>query len=152
MRFRLLPEKAGFFQEFSTMATKLQEGAALLTAMLAGERDPGILASYRDPRCHATLETLGAALTGNDREEHLFALALELYDIYQANVADCDGRIKAVLDRLQAASDKPVGKLPPARHTTKHPYAPAFDVRVARHALLGVDLTQIHGMGPALAL
>ena len=100
------------------------------------------------------LETLGDALTGNDREEHMFALTqgLELYDIYQAKVADCDVRIKAVLDRLKAASGKPVGKLPPARHTTKQPNAPAFDVRVALHALLGVDLTQIHGMGPALAL
>ena len=129
-------------------------GMRIIRAMVAGERDPGILASYRDPRCHATLETLGAALTGNDREEHMFALtqALELYDIYQAKVADCDVRLKAVLDRLKAASGKPVGKLPPARHTTKQPNAPAFDVRVALHALLGVDLTQIHGMGPALAL
>ena len=129
-------------------------GMRIIRAIVAGERDPGILASYRDPRCHATLETLSAALTGNDREEHVFALtqALELYDIYQAKVADCDVRLKAVLDRLKAASDKPVGKLPPARHTTKQPNAPAFDVRVALHALLGVDLTQIHGMGPALAL
>ena len=129
-------------------------GMRIIRAMVAGERDPGILASYRDPRCHATLETLSAALTGNDREEHMFALtqALELYDIYQAKVADCDVRLKAVLDRLKAASGKPVGKLPPARHTTKQPNAPAFDVRVALHALLGVDLTQIHGMGPALAL
>ncbi len=56
------------------------------------------------------LETLGDALTGNDREEHMFALtqALELYDIYQAKVADCDVRLKVVLDRLKAASDKPM--------------------------------------------
>src|ERR671917_731657 len=45
-------------------------GMRVIRAMVAGERDPGILASYRDPRCHATLETLSAALTGNDREEH----------------------------------------------------------------------------------
>src|ERR687898_286197 len=49
-------------------------GMRIIRAMVAGERDPGILASYRDPRCHATLETLSAALTGNDREEHIFAL------------------------------------------------------------------------------
>ena len=41
------------------------------------------------------------------------------YDIYQAKVADYDVRLKAVLDRLTAASDKPVGKLPRARHTTR---------------------------------
>jgi hypothetical protein len=55
----------------------------IIRAIVAGERDPGILASHRDPRCHVTLETLGAALTGNDREEHLFARTqvLKLYDI-----------------------------------------------------------------------
>jgi hypothetical protein len=100
------------------------------------------------------LETIGAALTGNDREEHIFALGqtLELYDIYQAKAAECDLRMKAVLDRLRAAIAKPAGKLPPARHTAKQPNAPAFDARAALHAMLGVDLTQIHGLGPALAL
>jgi transposase len=40
----------------------------------------------------------------------MFALtqALELYDIYQAKVADCDVRLKVILDRLKAASDKPM--------------------------------------------
>jgi transposase len=129
-------------------------GMRIIRAIVAGERNPEVLASYRDPRCHATLETIGAALTGNDREEHIFALcqALELYDIYQAKAAECDVRIKAVLDRLKAAIAKPAGKLPPARHTAKSPNAPAFDVRAALHAMLGVDLTQIHGLGPALAL
>lgn len=77
---------------------------------------------------------------------------VELYDIYQAKVAECDMRMKAVLDRLKASIVKPAGKLSPPRHTAKQPNAPAFDVRAALHAMLGVDLTQIHGLGPALAL
>jgi transposase len=126
----------------------------IIPVIVAGERNPEVLASYRDPRCHATLETTAAALTGNGREEHNFALgqALELYDIYQAKVTECDMRMKAVLDRLKASIAKPAGKLPPARHTAKQPNAPAFDVRAALHAMLGVDLTQIHGLGPSLAL
>ena len=60
--------------------------------------------------------------------------------------------MKAVLDRLKASIAKPAGRLPPARHTAKQPDTPAFDVRAALHAMLGVDLTQIHGLGPALAL
>ena len=129
-------------------------GMRIIRAIIAGERNPEVLASYRDPRCHATVETIGAALTGNDREEHIFALgqALELYDIYQAKAGQCDVRIKAVLDRLKVAIAKPAGKLPPARHKAKSPNAPAFDVRAALHAMLGVDLTQIHGLGPGLAL
>ncbi len=40
----------------------------------------------------------------------------------------------------------------PARYTTRQPNAPAFDARAALHAILGIELTQIHGLGPALAL
>jgi transposase len=58
----------------------------------------------RDYRCKASEETVRQALVGNDREEHVFALAqaLELYDTYQAKVAACDARIEAALNRLQA--------------------------------------------------
>ena len=57
-------------------------GMRIIRAIVAGERDPAILASYRDVRCHASVETVRQALVGNDREEHIFALtqALELYD------------------------------------------------------------------------
>ena len=129
-------------------------GMRIIRAIVAGERDPAVLAAHRDRRCHASAEAIGAALTGNWRDEHVFALgqALELYDAYQAKVADCDLRIEAVLERLRDAAAKPAGRLPPARHRDKTANAPAFDVRAALHAVLGVDLTQIHGLGPSLAL
>jgi transposase len=129
-------------------------GMAIIRAIVAGERDPAVLAAHRDPRCHASVETISQALVGNDREEHIFALtqALELYDIYQAKVALCDVRIEAVLKRLRKASSVPVGKLPPVRTTKKQTNDLAFDVRTALHGLLGCDVTQIHGLGPYLAL
>ena len=129
-------------------------GMRIIRAIVGGERDPDTLASYRDRRCHASVETIRQALVGTDREEHIFALtqAVELYDIYQAKVADCDMRIAAVLERLKAASPKPVAPLPPPRHNTQQPNALAFPAREALHAILGVDLTQIHGLGPYLAL
>jgi len=129
-------------------------GMRIIRAIVAGERDPAILASYRDVRCHASVETVRQALVGNDREEHIFALtqALELYDVYQAKVAACDGQIEAILTRLKQSAVPPTEKLPAARHKTRQPNAPAFEVRGALHAILGVDLTQIHGLGPYLAL
>src|SRR4051794_24896792 len=92
------------------------------------------------------------ALTGTWRAEHLFALeqALALYDACQEKVVACDRKIEATLKRIEAQSAKPVGKLPPARSTKQQPNAVDFDVRTALHAVLGVDLTQIHG--PYLAL
>ena len=49
-------------------------GMAIIRAIVAGERDPNVLAAHRDRRCHATVETVCQALVGNYREEHVFAL------------------------------------------------------------------------------
>ncbi|TMJ90761.1 MAG: IS110 family transposase, partial [Alphaproteobacteria bacterium] len=49
-------------------------GMRIIRAIVAGERDPDTLASYRDIRCHSSAETVRQALIGNYREEHLFAL------------------------------------------------------------------------------
>lgn len=49
-------------------------GMAIVRAIVAGERDPTVLASHRDRRCHASVETVCQALIGNYREEHVFAV------------------------------------------------------------------------------
>ena len=129
-------------------------GLLIIRAIVAGERDPAVLASYRDRRCHSSVETVRQALVGNIREEHIFALtqALELYDVYQAKVIACDGQIEAILKRLKKSAPPPASKLSSVRQKGRPPNAPAFDARAALHAILGVDLTQIHGLGPYLAL
>jgi transposase len=128
-------------------------GMRIIRAILDGVRDPLMLASYRDARCKATAETIAQALAGNYRPEHLFALrqAVALYDAYQRHVAECDQHLEAVLARL-CAPEPPAHPLPAPRQTTRQPNALSFDVRAALYAMLGVDLTQIHGIGPALAL
>lgn len=129
-------------------------GMTIIRAIIAGERNPETLASLRDRHCRASVETISKALAGNDREEHVFALtqAVELYDTYQAKIVGCDARIEAILKRLQKAASTPVSKPPPARSTKQQSNGLAFDVRGALHGLLGCDLTQIHGLGPYLAL
>lgn len=129
-------------------------GMTIIRAIIAGERNPETLASLRDRHCRASVETISKALVGNDREEHVFALtqAVELYDTYQAKIVGCDARIEATLKRLQKAASTPVSKPPPARSTKQQSNGLAFDVRGALHGLLGCDLTQIHGLGPYLAL
>jgi transposase len=129
-------------------------GMRIVRGIVAGERDPAVLASHRDRRCHASAGEISAALAGNWREEHVFALgqALDLYDAYQAKLADCDARIEQVLGRLRAASGRSAGQLPPARHRDNTANAPAFNARAMLHSLLGIDLTQIHGLGSSLVL
>jgi hypothetical protein len=129
-------------------------GMAIVRAIVGGERDPAVLVTHRERGCHASVETMCQALVGNYREEHVFALtqALELYDAYQTNVTACDKQIQAVLARLKQDAAPRAKKLPSVRRRTRQPNALAFDARAALHAILGVDLTQIDGLGPYLAL
>jgi len=93
-------------------------GLRIIRAIVAGERDTAALAALRDYRCKASEETVRQAPVGNDREEHVFALAqaLVLYDTYQAKVAACDARIEAALNRLQADCPVPATPLPTPRY------------------------------------
>ena len=113
-----------------------------------------MLATYRDLRCHSPIETIRAALVGNDRDEHVFALSqsLELYDTYQVKMLECDLKLGSLIAAMTAKAAKPVGKLSRPRVKTKQVNTPSFDVRAALYGVLGVDLTEIHGMGPSLAL
>ncbi len=129
-------------------------GMRIIRAIVAGERDPNVLASLRDVRCHASVETIRAALQGNDREEHVFTLSqsLELYDTYQAKIAACDLRLEAAIAAFSIKAPGTIAPLPKARARGKQVNAPSFDVRAALHGVLGMDLTQIHGLGPSLVL
>jgi transposase len=129
-------------------------GMRIIRAIIAGEQDPLVLANHRDPRCKASVERITQALTGHYRPEHLFSLtqAVELYDFYQRQVQQCDQRIEAALTALEVPEQVPQAPLPKARHRTKAPNAPAFDVRTALYRALGLDLTQIHGLGPYVSL
>ena len=98
------------------------------------------------------LRAASAKCTDGARSTSFLGQALELDDAYQTRVVACDARIEAALRRRRDTAARPVGRLPPARHRDGTANAPTFDARAALHAVLGVDLTQIHGLGPSLAL
>ena len=129
-------------------------GMRIIRAIVAGQRDVATLASMKDVRCKASEATIQSALIGNYQAEHLFALtqALALYDFYQQRIAECDVQIERVLLVLSADKDAPADPLPKTRNRTAQPNAIAFDTRPLLYQLTGVDLTQIHGIGPYLAL
>jgi len=128
-------------------------GMRIIRAIVSGNQGPEQLAEFRDVRCSASKETIREALTGNYRPEHVFALrhALELYDVHQAKIAECDVEIAAVLRTLNEERPAPEEPLPAVRHA-KGRNEPKFDARPALYTLLGADLTQIHGFGPYTVL
>ena len=133
-------------------------GLRIIRAIIAGERDPAVLASMRDTRCHSSAEVIEKALTGHYRTEHLFVLeqALALYDVYQEKVAACDIRIEFVLKKLSSVrgnkKDAKADSSGKPRRRGRQSNGPAFDVGAALYSLLGKDLTRIDGIGPYLAL
>lgn len=129
-------------------------GMKIIRAIVAGERDPHKLADYRDVRCKESNATIARSLVGNYQEAHVFALkrALELFDYYNEKVMECDQRIEATLIALKREDKSPDSPLPKAKHRTKQPNALNFDVRSSFYQALGIDLTQIQGIGPSLAV
>jgi len=126
----------------------------IIRAIVGGERDPALLAQMRDRNCKSSLETIQAALVGNYQPEHVFALqqALALYDFYHARIKECDVQIERTLATLTADKTSPEEPLPKSRSRSSQSNALSFDVQRALYGLAGVDLTQIHGIGPYLAL
>jgi transposase len=67
-------------------------GLAIVRDILAGVRDPHKLAAHRHGGCKASALEIVAALTGNYRAEHLFALRqnFEGFEFHLRQIADCD--------------------------------------------------------------
>lgn len=129
-------------------------GLKIIRAIVAGERDPDVLAAMRDVRCRESVQTIRAAMVGNYQPEHVFALAqaLALYDSYQERIADCDAQIEQTLQLLSADKVQPEAPLTKPRNRTKQTNSLNFNVRPLLYQLTGMDLTQIHGIGPSVAL
>lgn len=130
-------------------------GMKIIRAILKGERAPSVLAEFRDVRCKASVETICEALTGNYRPEHVFALrqAVELYDFYNSKIVECDCEVEQRLRELNEQRQQPAAPLPKVRGRRHSKNEPDFELREALYRLVGgVDLTQIHGLGPYSAL
>src|SRR5215472_13687979 len=132
-----------------------QTGLRIVRSILEGERDPERLAANRDYHCHASQAEIVAALTGNYRAEHLFALRQNFaaYEFLLKQIAECDGEIEGLLTTLAARQPPPSAPLPAARRKRASKHQPQFDIRGPPHRLTGgVDLSQIDSIGPQAAL
>jgi len=128
-------------------------GLAIIRLIIAGERDPKKLAALRDGRCKHTMSTIEKSLEGNYRAEHVFSLkqSLELFDVYQAKIKDCDREIESTLKAFEPTKRDGSSLLNGKRKAVgKH--GPSFDVRRILIEKSGVDLTQIPGISDMTAL
>jgi transposase len=135
-------------------------GQAIIRAIVAGERDPWILAKLRDRRIAASEEEIALSLQGNWRDDVLFELrqVLEAYDFYQKQMAACDFELarytSAIPDRQmlkdqdlpQNTKPLPSSKASARPHKKRLKNQPAFDLSAELQRTIGVDLTRIDGI------
>lgn len=128
-------------------------GLAILDAIVAGERDPVVLAKLRDPRIQASEETIRKSLEGNWRTEHILVLKqrLSLYRSYRDQINDCDQEIEKLLATFEPRVDPDEKPMPEdrkqkRRRRKKKSGNPNFNMRSEAYKLFGVDLTQIPGL------
>jgi hypothetical protein len=124
-------------------------GMAIVDAILAGERDPQTLAKLRDPRAHATEQTIAKSLVGDYRREHLFTLrqSLTAYRQHAELIAACDREIEQLLQEFSSGGGSGA-EVVPARKLSRKPRHNEmdFDLRGHLHRIFGVDLTAIPGI------
>jgi transposase len=140
-------------------------GMRIVRAILAGERDPQVLATLSHPGIHATRDTIAKSLEGTWQPDLLFVLQQEvvMYDAYQQRIVECD---QALQDHLKSFADRntdtPAGEEPsapprqrrhsgPKRRRKAGSHAPQFDLGRELHRISGVDLTRIDGIDVGVA-
>jgi transposase len=128
-------------------------GLAILDAILAGERDPAVLAKLRDPRVKANEETMRNSLEGNWRAEHILALKqrLSLYRSHRNLINECDQEIEKLVAAFEPRVDSeekpmPADRKQKQRKRKNQSGSPDFNLRAEAYRLFGVDLTQIPGL------
>lgn len=136
-----------------------ETGLRIIRAIVSGERDPCVLASYRDRRCKNSVETIKKSLMGHYKDEQVFALkqALELYDFYQKKVIECEQKIEEHLSTFAAKIevDEPkvdVNSQAKKSSNKKQGNGANLDMRVSLLRVSGVDLTKIPGIEQSTAL
>jgi len=96
-----------------------------------------------------------AALTGNYRAEHLFALRQNFaaYEFLLQQISECHAAIEKQLSELAAQQPPPSTALLAPRRKTSSKHQPHFDIRSPLQRLTGgADLSQIDSIGPQAAL
>jgi transposase len=130
-------------------------GMTIIRAILAGDRDPQRLATYREKRCTHDHATIAKALEGHWRTEHLFALqqAVDQDDFLAQQLRACDGHIEGCLQACVPDVETDAPPSPPVRTWRSSRSNPLrCEVQASLEAMTGVDLTQIDGIDSLTAL
>jgi len=124
-------------------------GQLIVRAIIDGERDPWKLAELSHPRIQASRAEIAKSLEGTWRPELIFVLQqeLEMYDIYQRRMAECDQQLQKHLAAFaNTVTPPPKEELPPKKKKKQNKNNPHFHLADELQRIAGVDLTRIDGV------
>jgi transposase len=124
-------------------------GMSIIRAIVAGERDPRVLARLRNSKCARSESEIAKALQGNYKPEHLFVLkqALAQYDFYHRQIQECDAEMESMYAAFPPSEPDDQSSPPPKPKRSKRRKNQAhFDLATSLYQTVGVDLTAIDGL------
>lgn len=129
-----------------------QTGLAIVDAILAGERDPFVLAKLRNDRIKASEEVIAKSLVGDYRPEHIFTLrqSLGVYRSYRKLIDECDREIRRFLEEFQPPR-RPDASAADRQKNHGKTSATEAGLGAELKRVFGVDLTKIPGIRVGIA-
>jgi len=112
-------------------------GTQIIVKILEGERDPKILAQYRDRRIKASEQTLIKSLEGNWREEQIFNLQLAYnhYCFLKDQLKECDLESEKTIKKMSTLTNpKEIVKIKKSKNN------PNFNVSQYLYEALGIEV------------
>jgi hypothetical protein len=112
------------------------------------------LAALAEPGVKASQEDIAKSLHGNWRKELLLMVRqeLELYQIYQSKIGECDRELRRHLETLTPKVDlqaQPLGPRPKGKRAQGN--APKFNLREELYRISGVDWSQVNSIDVMVA-
>jgi transposase len=129
-----------------------QTGLMIVDAILAGERNPQVLAALRHDRIKAPEEVIAKSLVGDYRSEHLFTLrqSLTAYRSYQELIAECEKEIRHCLDDVHPSLPSD-GATPDQPQNQRRKLSQEGMLNSQLKRIFGIDLTKIPGIRTGIA-
>lgn len=131
-------------------------GLLIIEAILAGERDPEVLADLRDRRIKASREDIIKSLEGHWTSEYLFELkqCYQLYCTHRRMIDDCDKEIeKQLIEQIASKNEGLIPDIPKVkRKVSGKKHKVSFNLTGYLKEILKVDVTEIFGISEISAL
>lgn len=130
-------------------------GLLIIEAILAGERNPEVLADLRDKRIKASREEIIKSLEGHWTGEHLFELrqCYQLYCTHRKMIDECDKEIeKQLIEQVASKNGGVIPDIPEAKRKVSGKHKVPFNLTSYLKEILGVDVTEVFGISELSAL